>query len=216
MKAIIFDMDGVIIDSEPLHFQVERKLLEELGGIFDEDFHTTLVGTTDYHMWSVFKEKFNLEYSIGEMMDLKKERFIEEIHRVPLVKGFDKLVTDLYSQGYTMGLASSNNRKSVDTIIKTFSLDKYLSFSISGDDIEKGKPDPEIFLKSAEIINIPAGKCLVIEDAKNGVLAAKAAGMKCIGYRNPNSGNQDLSMADLVIDDYEALDLGVIEGLLSK
>lgn len=216
MKAIIFDMDGVIIDSEPLHFEVERKLLEELGGVFDYDFHNTLVGTTDELMWSIFKEKFNLKLTIDEMMNLKKERFIKEIHRVPLVKGVEDLISTLYSAGYTLALASSNNRRSVDKIIETFNLYKYLKFSISGDDVKKGKPNPEIFLKAAEIADIAVGKCLVIEDAKNGVLAAKAAGMKCIGYKNPNSGNQDLSKADLIIDNYSKLDLEIFENLFKR
>lgn len=213
MKAVIFDMDGVIIDSEPLHFEVEAKLLEELGGVFDLDYHNSLVGTNDRLMWSIFKEKFNLKPDLDLIIEMKKERFLAEIDRIPLVKGFDKLISSLYQEGYLLGLASSNNRTSINKIINVFNLDKYLDFSISGDEVSRGKPDPEIFLKGAQLIGVAPEECLVIEDAKNGVEAAKTAGMKCIGYRNPNSGDQDLSQADLIIDDYDELNLDIIKSL---
>ena len=213
MKAVIFDMDGVIIDSEPLHFEVEAKLLEELGGVFDLDYHNSLVGTNDRLMWSLFKEKFNLKPDLDLIIEMKKERFLVEIDRIPLVKGFDKLISSLYQEGYLLGLASSNNRTSINKIINVFNLDKYLDFSISGDEVSRGKPDPEIFLRAAQLIGVAPEECLVIEDAKNGVEAAKTAGMKCIGYRNPNSGDQNLSQADLIIDEYDELNLEIIKSL---
>lgn len=206
-------MDGVIIDSEPLHFEVEAKLLEELGGVFDLDYHNTLVGTNDVLMWSIFKEKFSLKDSLEDIIQMKKERFLNEIHRVPMVEGFENLISFLHNEGYVLGLASSNNRESVNKIISIFNLNKYLSFSVSGDEVKKGKPDPEIFLKAAEILKLPAKDCLVFEDAKNGIEAAKSAGMKCIAYRNPNSGPQDLSQADLIIDNYDEINLTVLKNL---
>ena len=85
---------------------------------------------------------------------------------------------------------------------------------MSGEEVKKGKPDPEIFLTTANKLNVPPSKCIVIEDAANGVLAAKSAGMKCIGLQNPGSGNQDLSKADLVINNFNELDLDSLEKLL--
>lgn len=213
MKAVIFDMDGVIIDSEPVHFEVEGELLEELGGVFDEEEHSSFVGTTDYAMWDTFKREFNLKPSVEEMVEMKKERFIENLHRIPLVENVTKVMSILQDNGYLMALASSNNRKAVDAIIERFHLGKYLAYSISGEDVKNGKPDPEIFLTAAKNLNVEPENCLVIEDAANGVKAAKAAGMKCIGFKNPNSGNQDLSKADLVMDSYDQFDLEKIQKL---
>lgn len=213
MKAIIFDMDGVIIDSEPLHIKLEGELLEELGGTFNRKKHNSLVGTTDHSMWSLFKEKFNLEPTVEEMVDIKRQRFIDNIHQISLVSNFNKLINSLHKEKYPMALASSNNRGAVNAIIKEFNLNKYLTVSITGDEVDRGKPDPEIFLTAAEKLNVQPERCLVFEDANNGVAAAKAANMKCIGLQNPNSGDQDLSKADLVIDDFSELDLDIIKNL---
>jgi len=215
LKAIIFDMDGVIIDSEPVHIKLEGELLEELGGRFNAEKHNNLVGTTDHSMWSMFKDKFNLEPTVEEIVDIKRSRFIDNINQVPLVKNFDNLINSLYKAGYPMALASSNNRGAVNAIIEEFKLDKYIEISITGDEVNKGKPNPEIFLTAAEKLNVKPSECLVFEDAYNGVQAAKAANMKCIGLKNPNSGNQDLSDADLVIEDYNELNLGIIKNLFN-
>jgi len=215
LKAIIFDMDGVIIDSEPIHFEVERALLEELGGTFDREFHESLVGTVDELMWSTFREKFDLSIPLNEIIELKKERFLNNLSRVPLVDGVTNLMSSLHKEGYSLALASSNNRKSVDAIIEKFGLDKYLHYSISGDDVEHGKPNPEIFLTAAKNMNVDPSECLVIEDAGNGVKAAKAASMKCIGFKNHNSGNQDLSEADLIINSYDEINLGDLRALFN-
>lgn len=214
MKAIIFDMDGVIIDSEPLHMKLERELLKEFGGKISKEEHDTFVGTTDYHMWSTFKDKFNLEPSVDELIKTKKERFIRNIHKVELVDNFYEFMLELYNEGYPLALASSNNRKNVDLIMERFDLDKYLKVSISGEEVVNSKPDPEIFLKAAKKLDVKPQNCLVIEDAIAGVLAAKSAGMKCIGLKNPNSGNQDLSKADLVVESFKELALEDIEKLL--
>lgn len=213
MKAIIFDMDGVIIDSEPLHFKLEKELLEELGGKINKKEHEAFVGTTDYYMWKTFKGKFNLKYSVEEMIKIKKERFIENIHKIELVDNFYEFMLKMYEEGFLMGLASSNNKNAVDAIVKKFQLDKYLKFIISGEEVSKGKPNPEIFLTAAKKMNVKPSECLVIEDATNGITAAKSAGMKCIGLKSSNSGNQDLSKADLVINNFNELSLDIIKKL---
>lgn len=88
-----------------------------------------------------------------------------------------------------------------------------MKFIISGEEVKRGKPDPEIFITTAKRIGVNPESCLVIEDAENGVKAAKAAGMKCIGYKNMDSGNQDLSEADLVINNFSELNLDILKGL---
>ncbi|NMB09533.1 MAG: HAD family phosphatase [Tissierellia bacterium] len=211
MKAIIFDMDGVIIDSEPLHFKIERELLEELGGKITEEEHNTFVGTTDYHMWSTFKKQFNIKLSVEEIINIKRKRFIENIHNINLVDNFWDFLMKVYNANYILGLASSNNRKTVDLIVEKFNLDKYFKIAMSGEDVKCGKPDPEIFLKTAEKLGVSPSHCVVIEDAENGVIAAKSAGMKCIGLKSSNSGEQDLSKADLVINNFNKLDLEMLK-----
>lgn len=213
LKAIIFDMDGVIIDSEPLHFEVEKALAEKLGGKLDDDLHETFVGTTDYSMWDKLKKMFDFQPSVEEIVELKKEMFVERIDEVKLMDNFRELVSSMYDEGYPMAVASSNNRKIVDMIIEKFDLVKYMKFVISGEEVDKGKPDPEIFLTAAKKMNVEAEDCLVIEDATSGVKAAKAAGMKCVGLKNPDHGNQDLSEADLIINNLNELNLNIMKEL---
>lgn len=205
MKGIIFDMDGVIVDSEPLHFQIEKEMLEELGGTMDEKEHASFVGTTDYKMWSVFKDRFNLEPSVEELVDIKKRRFAKNIDKIELVDNVSDLITTLYSEGYALGLASSNNKKTVHSIVHKFQLNKYFKVIISGEEVSNGKPNPEIFIEAAKAMDLKPEECLVIEDATNGIIAANSAGMKCIAIRNKNSGNQDLSKANLIIGNFEEL-----------
>ena len=206
MKAIIFDMDGVIINSEPLHVKIERELLEELGGTITDKEHSNFIGTTDYHMWSTFKEQFNIELSVDEIIKIKRDRFNENIHKIELVPGFWDFFIKVYEAGHPLALASSNNKESVNLIVEKFELNKYLKVIMTGEDVSEGKPNPEIFLKTAEKLGVSPSNCIVIEDAKNGVLAAKAAGMKCIGFNNPVFGKQDLSGADLIIDSFSELE----------
>lgn len=213
MKAIIFDMDGVIIDSEPLHFKLERELLEELGGKIDRKEHETFVGTTDFNMWNTFKSQFNLKPSVEEMVEMKRNRFIENVSELKLIPNFFEFMISVYDNEYKIALASSNNKRAVDEIVRTFDLGKYFDFIINGEEVENGKPNPEMFLTVADKLNVNPKKCLVIEDAKNGVIAAKAAGMKCIGLKGEGSGDQDLSQADLVIHDFKEINLEILKDL---
>ncbi|MBZ2174433.1 HAD family phosphatase [Schnuerera sp. xch1] len=213
MKAIIFDMDGVIVNSEPLHFELERELLKELGGNISKEEHDKFVGTTDYNMWTAFRKQFNLKPSVERMIEMKKERFIKSIHRIELIDNFKEFMLTIYNGGYPMAIASSNNKKAVNEIVKKFDLDRYMKFVISGEEVNKGKPNPEIFLTAANKMNVDPSECLVIEDADNGVKAAKAAGMKCIGLDLGNSGNQNLSRADLVVKNFNELSLDIVKGL---
>lgn len=213
MKAIIFDMDGVIIDSEPLHFKIEKELIRELGVEITDEEHNSFVGTTEYHMFSIIKEKYQIEFPIEEMIEKKKEMFIENLDQVPLVENFKDFLLTMHKAGYPMALASSNNKRVIGAVAEKFDLKDYIKVFVSADDVKRGKPDPEIFLTAAEKLGIPPASCLVIEDARNGVKAAKAAGMRCIGLQNLNSGNQDLSEADLVIGNFNELNLDIIKGL---
>jgi len=206
-------MDGVIINSEPLHHKVEREIVEELGGKLSDEEVASFVGTTDYNMWSKIKKKFNLELSVEELIEMKKERFMKEIDEIQLVPNFIDFMLSLYKKGYLMAIASSNNRKIVDTIVNKFQLYKYMKFIISGEEVKRSKPDPEIFLTAAKKMNVTPSDCIVIEDATNGVKAAKAAGMKCIGLKNTDTGKQDLSEADLIIENFNELSLDTLKNL---
>ena len=132
------------------------------------------------------------------------------------IAGLLELLNMLKAQKIPMVVASSAIRKNIDTVISRFEIGSYFEGSVSGQEVERTKPNPEIFLKAAKVIDIKPENCLVIEDAKHGVTAAKAAGMFCIALRNLNSGNQDLSQADLIVNSLSEIDLSVVNQLINK
>lgn len=206
-------MDGVIIDSEPIHIKLEKELLEEAGGDYSKVKHGDFMGTTDAQMWRTLKEQFNLALPVEELINIKRERFIEKLDQIPLVDNVLDFMAALREMGYKLGLASSNNESAVEAVKNKFGLAKYIDVFTNGEAVSRGKPDPEIFLTTAKQLGLKPEDCLVIEDTRNGVLAAKAAGMKCIGFRNKNSGVQDLSEADLIVSSYQDLSLEDLSNL---
>jgi beta-phosphoglucomutase family hydrolase len=207
-RCVIFDMDGVIIDSEPIHQECERRLFGLLRIEISEEEHNSLVGATDETMWSKLGKLHHLPMSINDVIQLKKSIYLEyikcetTIEPLPYVK---ELIINLYEKGFQLALASSSPHEQIDYILKKFEIKRYFHAIISGEDVKAGKPHPEIFLKAAAVIGVTPNLCVVIEDSHNGVIAAKKAGMECIGFNNPNSGNQDLSEADSIIYSFKEL-----------
>jgi len=202
-EAVIFDMDGVIIDSEPFHMAINNDILKEYGATMDEQDHQKLVGYSTNDTWGYFKDKFNLPVSI----DTLKEKaatgalsFLDQ-HQMEPVDGIRDLIRVLESARVKLAVASSSRRDYIEKVLENFGLTEHFVALMSGTELPRSKPDPAIFLKTAKLLEVDPGTCLVIEDSMHGVQAAKAANMFCVGYRNHNSGNQDLSLADVVVND---------------
>jgi len=216
-KCIIFDMDGVIIDSEPIHMAIEKEVLKRLGISISDKEHHSMIGTTDKVMWTHLKSKYKLPQQVDELVSLKQdsyEAYIMGNKNLQPIFHITVLINALYRKGFLLTLASSSARNQVSHILKAFGLDTFFHAIVSGDDVKYGKPNPDIFQKTSELVGVSAKYCVVIEDSENGVLAAKKAGMKCIGYRNPNSGKQDLHGADIVVNSFDKLSPDVINDLM--
>ncbi len=205
LKAVIFDMDGVIIDSEPIHFNIEKQIFSYLGIPVSDSEHHSLVGTTTRAMWSSLKNKFKLELSLEELIELSSKRYLDYIsiyNKMLLLPGIANLIEELYRNNIQQAIASSSTLEHIEFVLRKYNLKEYFDEIICGDYVSKSKPAPDIFLYAANQLQIRPEECIVIEDSENGVTAAKFAGMKCIGFNNSNSGNQDLSTADLIIDNF--------------
>ena len=215
ITTIIFDMDGVIIDSEPTHQQLEFEMFAELGLTISAEEHKTFVGTSAIDMWTMIQQNHDLAKTPEELLLYGRAKYWEALdkNRVPLVNGAEELISMFYSNKFVAQVASSATRPTVDKVIEHFRLEKYFSYRIGGDEVRKSKPDPEIFIKAAQQSASNPENCLVIEDSKNGVKAAKDAGMHCIGYANPGTGQQDLSAADAVVASLQEIDLGLVKAL---
>jgi beta-phosphoglucomutase family hydrolase len=216
LKAVIFDMDGVLIDSEPLHHHTNQKLFSELGFSLTDIEHSSFIGTTSHYMWNQLRDRFNLSLSIEELVKTDRSTYMEYLksqENINPIDGVKNLIEDLCGKKIKLAVASSSPLDVINAVVDVFKFNNYFEKLVTGDDVKNSKPSPDIFLYAAKLLKVEPDECIVIEDSYNGVMAAKAAGMKCIGYRNPNSGNQDLSKADMIINSYEEISYEIIMSL---
>ena len=207
MKAVIFDMDGVIIDSEPIHFQVDIEVLQSVGSDVGKSVLEKYVGMTNPEMWSDIIKTYNINESIDNIIDLQINRKIDIIKNLDInpIDGIRELLINLKKENIPIAIASSSPILFIEAVLAKFEIQDYFKIILSGEEVLKGKPAPDIYLETARLLSLNPSDCLVIEDSKNGVIAAKVAGMKCIGFQNPNSGDQDLSKADFVVNSIDQI-----------
>ncbi len=205
MQAVIFDMDGVIIDSEPLHARVESEYFRELGLELSQEEHESFLGTSSRTMFSELKDRYGLKLPVEEMIAEERRRYLAALLEAPLpvIPGIPVLVRELAADGFRLAVASSSPREQIDAVLDRSGLGGLMSAKVSGDDVAESKPDPAIFLKAAGELDVPPSSCWVIEDSTNGVAAAVRAGMKVVGYKAPEAPAQDLSAALAVVDSIE-------------
>jgi HAD superfamily hydrolase (TIGR01509 family) len=208
IKSVIFDMDGVIIDSEPEHLKVNEKMLGEFHINVSEEEKVKFVGTTTREIWKMLKQKYEIPYSLDELVNMDRDIYLDGLRSKDSIKpieGVDKLIIKLNEKKLKVGVASSSSLNIINITISSLGLDKYFGYLTGGDEVENSKPAPDIFLKAAKRMKSSPEECIVIEDSKNGVCAAKSAGMYCVGFKNPHSGNQDISKADIIIEKFNSL-----------
>lgn len=209
MKAVIFDMDGVLVDSQPYHFKADIDTMAEYGVIKDQKFYESFAGTLTADRMRTLKEMFGLDVPVEEMT-IKRENMILDImgkEDIKPVSGIPEFLRSIKEKGLTTAVASSSDYKLINLILDRLKIAQYFDSVTSGSDVKRGKPSPDVFLLAAERIGIGPSECLVVEDSENGVKAAKAAGMKALGYINPTSGKQDLSLADFITDDFKKISI---------
>ncbi len=205
---MIFDMDGVIIDSEFIHKKAYYETFKSLGLEVSEPLYKTLTGSSTINVFQNLIAHFDLNEDPERLVVEKRKRFISYFENDPslhLVKGVEELIHYFYNQGKILILASSASMPNIDRVFKRFKLDQYFTAKISGADLKASKPHPEIFEKAAALAKTPKEQCIVIEDSDNGVKAANDAGIFVFGYRNPMSADQTLKTANAVISDFKEL-----------
>ncbi len=208
IEAVIFDMDGVLIDSEPIYFEIEKSTFVHFGAQVEETEHHTYVGVTLASMFQQVQKRHELRCTVEDMLSFHVKHVMDVIREHPELRPFAGL-TDwldwLHEKGVPMMVASSSPRALIELILERLNIRHYFQGMISGEEVAQGKPAPDIFLHAAGMLGIQPERCLVIEDSRNGVKAARAAGMRCIGHQNPGSGMQNLEQANTVIHNYEQL-----------
>ena len=208
--VVIFDMDGVIINSEPLHQECEREMFRERSIFLTQEEHDRFLGVSGFYMWNQLIEKFDLMESVERLVEIQNTCFIkklEKLKKLPIIEGVKSLIKDLSEKQVMLILASSSSRRVIDKTLTLCKLKKYFNYIISGYEVKKSKPAPDIFIKAAEMAGVSPGKCIVIEDSENGVLAAKHAGMKVIGFLNGFNSEESLFYADTIVNNFSELSI---------
>jgi beta-phosphoglucomutase-like phosphatase (HAD superfamily) len=210
LGAVIFDMDGVLVDSEPIYDRETTLFLAELGVVADPAFYDTLRGLPPLEVWSRLAARYDLPQPLEWLA-------AESIRRLDLhfgslgpldpVPGAGELVAELVAATVPLAVASSSVAGRVAAVLDALGLDRHFGVTVSGDDVADGKPAPDIFLEAARRLGVDPAACVVVEDSYNGVTAALAAGMRCVAYAADGSDHPDRARADLVVDDLRGLSL---------
>jgi beta-phosphoglucomutase len=214
IRTVIFDMDGVIIDTEPIHHHAFFTQFAELGITVSNELYASFLGSSTRNVFQQLKQTFDLPQPVDELLLRKRELFnqaFDEDANLDLLPGVRALIEDIGQHGLQMVLASSASKATIARVFNRFGLGPYFTHQVSGEDFVQSKPNPDIFLHAAALAETPVAECVVIEDSANGVAAAKAAGIYCIGYASPHSAGQDLHLADRVIQHFSELSTAQIK-----
>ncbi|MFA5134218.1 MAG: HAD family phosphatase [Patescibacteria group bacterium] len=219
IRAVIFDMDGVIIDSEPRWTAVfESYFRKQCGNRYDQsavrNFNASIRGTN----WPSIAKRIQAEFRVRD----SRKKIIDDCAR-EAIRAFDQslrmipgalhLIRRLKRAGYPLALASSSPNRVIRYILKRYALRRYFKYALSGMDVRRGKPWPDLFLKAARLLGSLPRETLVIEDSGGGIRAAHRAGMKCIAYKQPYTSTKDLKTADLTVKAMNAIKLSAIKRL---
>lgn len=213
VKAIIFDLDGVLVDSEPLSNESVRLTLKGFGVNYDGRYRKVTIGRGERDNFQFFKEKFGIKASLEEMLEEKRRTYRRVIERqgVKLIEGALELLGTVVKRGLKMAVATSGAWPYLK--LKKSGLGRIFRVVITSDDVKKTKPAPDLFLEAARRLKVRPGECLVLEDSKAGLLAAKAAGAKCVVIPGSYNRDEDFSEADLVVKSLREINLNMLKSL---
>lgn len=204
IKSLLFDMDGILVDTEPIMARVVALALADQGlHVTELEYYDNWTkkgkGITDF-----IKEK-NISFDFDRYRSTRNKIYLESLKtNIPIFDGAKETIAEL-SKTYKLGLVSSSSRVFVHFILKSTDLEKYFFTIITAEDVEKEKPAPDCFLLAAERLAVEPEECVVIEDAEKGILAAKNAGMKAIAIPNKSTSDNDFSCANLILESIKSL-----------
>ena len=214
IKAVIFDMDGVMIDSEPLWEKTERILLARRSIDYSPEYRDLIVGLNQKDSGRLLRETFSLRETVDEIIservDILTAIYEEELEVVP---SLTTLLNKLRLSKFLLAVASSSPLRVINFVLDMFSLHQYFDAVVSGECTENGKPHPDIYLHTAERLGVNPSECVAIEDSINGVRSATSAGMYCIAIPDKRLSRGEFERADLILESMDELNIGIFESL---
>ena len=216
LKAVLFDMDGVIVDTEPLHHIAYKMMFNDVGIVVTDSMYRSFTGQSTRDICEFLCKHFELSLKPIILEKGKRAHFTKLFFEDPdlqLLDGVEDLIKDYYANGLTLVVASSASMFTIDNVIKRFKLDSYFKDRLSGADLKASKPHPEIFINAAKAAGVSPYECFVIEDSTNGIIAAKEANIYCIAYKSVHSKDQDYSRADMLVSDYTDITFDKIKSI---
>ena len=181
LGAVIFDMDGVLADTEPVHEEALRDFLAMRGGALTTADHDALVGLNSNDVWAKLIHQFGLHETIEECQVGHQPILVSRLVGLHASPGVESLISQLRAGGIPMAVASSSSRPVVEATLASLALRGAFGAVVSGEDVTRGKPQPDIYLRAADLLGVAPGRCVAIEDSPHGVQAALRAGMACLG-----------------------------------
>jgi HAD superfamily hydrolase (TIGR01509 family) len=202
IKAVIFDMDGLIVDTETLYSIAMNEVAQRRGKRFTIEIKRAMMGRPGIESMEIFKKYLNLIEPAEQLLNEREEiygRILESAQLVPM-SGFLTLLEFIEQQGMVKAIASSSPACWIEIVTRKLSVTDRFNVIVSGDDVKNGKPCPEIYLLASKKLQVLPEECIALEDTTTGVEAAKRAGMMCIGVPNQYSQGLDFSKADMVVN----------------
>lgn len=214
IEAIIFDMDGTLVDTEPFHTEIELNQFKQNKIEISGEEHQQYLGVTSEVMWRQIASKHSISLTTDELIKQNHEeslKYFAALDSIPVMPELVEVLEKLEANNYKLAVASSSTPEIIDLVLTKTNLKKYFPIIVSGSDVAKSKPAPDIFLFTAHKLGAKPTNCVVIEDSPNGIKAAKAAGMTCVAYNGANVNSEKLQEADDIIQNYSELERIIIK-----
>jgi len=219
LQGVLFDMDGVIVDTEPLHHKAYYQMFDEVGIEVSPELYQSFTGQSTINICKRLVDHFDLIKTPEHLMYTKRDNFkylFANDTSLQLINGVLDIIKEYHANELKLVLASSASMMTIDNVFDRFDLNQYFIAKFSGADLKQSKPHPEIFEKAAHATGYERSNCMVIEDSTNGIKAANAAGIFCVGYDSQHSKNQDYSIANMVISDFQEIQHDKIQSIFKK
>jgi HAD superfamily hydrolase (TIGR01509 family) len=213
IEAVVFDLDGVLLDSEQVWDEGREQLAKERGGRWHARAQTEMMGMSSVEWSRYMHDELGVPGTPEEISAEVVRRLVEVYRkRLPLIEGAHEAVERLAAR-WPLGLASSSNRELIDLVLELSGLARFFRITVSSEEVARGKPAPDVYLEAARGLGVPPERCAAVEDSRNGIRAAKAAGMRVIAIPNLHfpPGEESLAVADVTLDSLDELTPSSVE-----